>query len=70
MAPVVGVPAVSPVTLAVVEQQGGVKKVKPKVAVLVSPEEAARLKAANKVPEGGKVAEAAGKVAETVNNPS
>ena len=40
------------------------KKAKPKVAVLVSPEEAARLKAANKVPEG------AGKVAETVNKAS
>jgi hypothetical protein len=41
-----------------------VKKPKPKVAVLVSPEEAARLKAANKVPEG------VGKVAETVNKAS
>jgi hypothetical protein len=60
-APVNPAPAVAP---AAAEQQGGVKKAKPKVAVLVSPEEAARLKAANKVPEG-----AAGKVAETVNNP-
>ena len=56
--------AATPVAPVAAEQQGGVKKAKPKVAVLVSPEEAARLKAANKVPEG-----AAGKVAETVNNP-
>jgi hypothetical protein len=32
-------------------QAGGATKSKPKVAVLVSPEEAAKLKAANKVPE-------------------
>jgi chromosome partitioning protein len=47
-------PAVPPVAAAPVgaeAQAGGATKSKPKVAVLVSPEEAAKLKAANKVPE-------------------
>jgi hypothetical protein len=58
------VPSVAAAPVGAEALAGGTKKPKPKAAVLVSPEEAARLKAANKVPEG-----AAGKVAETVNNP-